>query len=201
MPQRVPSDERPASRTHHAGSLHFGTGVLEQVCVVNARRTGRLAGQAPKAEIELFSECPGDRQSIVRDRAHQRDAASGRGSLSKGGDVRGAGRKAHPAVQALLQDGIIETLQVVGRGHRPGEVSDEESGMRDCWEADSLRIRNDSVRFECLEPLAARGVSRSKARANRIRVLDTPCASSRIRKPLEHTEIGSCLGILPLHLC
>ena len=94
-----------------AGGLDFGAGGLEQVGVIHARGAGGLAGQAAEAVAHLIGEGRRELQFVVGHGAHERDASAWAVALLLGGVVGGAGRQAHPAMHALLQDRVIEELE------------------------------------------------------------------------------------------
>jgi hypothetical protein len=93
-------------------AFDFGSGGLEELRVVDAGWTGGLAGEAAEAEIHFVSEGGGGGEFPVGNGAHERDAAAGAVAFVSGRVVGRAGRQAHAAVHALLEDGVVEAREV-----------------------------------------------------------------------------------------
>jgi hypothetical protein len=114
-PERDRAPERPPAPGMRMLRLDVAPRRLEQLGIVDARRTGGLTRQAAETVAHLLGELARDLELAVRDGTHQRNAPARAVALAPGRVVRRTGRQAHPAVHALLQDGVVHGAQ--GRRH------------------------------------------------------------------------------------
>ena len=106
------ADEIPFHAGLGAAGFHFRARKFDHLRVVHARGTGRLTGQATQAEIHLVRELRGVRRKpAIGDRAHQGNASAWTARLMLRRVVRRAARQTHPAMDALLENGIVELFQ------------------------------------------------------------------------------------------
>jgi hypothetical protein len=81
---------------------------LEKPGILNSRRAGRLARQAAKTKIHLFPEDFARLKPAVCNCAHQRDSTARAVPLDLGSIIGGTGWQTHSAMDALLQERIVQ---------------------------------------------------------------------------------------------
>ena len=92
--KRECTDDRSLGRGKHTRGFRFGPCMLEKFSIVHPGRAGCHACQATQAEIHFVGEFSRRFESLVRDRAHQGNAAPWAVTLKFGGVVSGAGWQA-----------------------------------------------------------------------------------------------------------
>src|SRR5437868_2697291 len=115
--------EHPAQceRTHktafwilqHACVLDIRATVFKHFAVAHASRTNRFTRQTAKSKIKLLAERPRDFEISLRDGTHECDATARAVALQFRLVVSRASRQTHPAMDALLEHGKIEVLEIL----------------------------------------------------------------------------------------
>ena len=114
-PKTQGPDQRPTRCGQHPRGLRLSPRPLEEFRVVHPRRTGRHASQTSETIIHLVGEGLGRLQTIIGNRAHEGDPTPRRMPFEFRCVVGGTRRKTQPAMHALLDDRVIQSLEVRGR--------------------------------------------------------------------------------------
>src|SRR5207248_2447131 len=99
---------------------------LDDPAVLDPRRTGRLAGPAVQAELQVLADARPHLEPAVGDRAHQVDPAARTVILVAGLEVRRTARRAQTAMDTFLVATIRDLLREpieVDRRRRHGLVA------------------------------------------------------------------------------
>ena len=101
-------EEKPAQETVGERALVLaldrGTGRLDQPVVAHARRAGGQARHAAEAAVEVLDDRGVEGNGAVEARVHEVNAPARRVHLLTPEDVRGTGRQAEPAVDAVRRE-------------------------------------------------------------------------------------------------
>jgi hypothetical protein len=111
MAQGDPAPEAALGRGGGAGALDFGAGGLEKAAIVHASGTGGFTGETAEAIIHFPGKGAAGGEVTIGHGPHQGDAAAGTVPLALGFVVGGTGGQAHPAMHALLKDGVVQFCQ------------------------------------------------------------------------------------------
>ena len=112
--ERQPAPERTRHSRVRALQLDIAARCLEELSAVHSSRARCLAGEAPEAVAHLVRKLRRHVEFAVGDGPHQGDPATGAVPFPLGRIVGRAGRQAHAAVHALLEDRIVERPDGVG---------------------------------------------------------------------------------------
>ena len=97
---------RPVVRGGRSG--HRDLERLDDLAVLHAGGAGRLAGPAVEAEVEVLADPLGHGEAAVGDAAHQVNAAARAVVLVAGLDVGRAGGRAEAAMDAVLEEAVVD---------------------------------------------------------------------------------------------
>ncbi len=98
--------------------LHRHAERLDQLAVLHARGTGRLAGAAVEAQLQVPAHFAGQLQAAIGHRAHQIDAAARAVVLVPQLHIRRAAGRAQAAVDAIEKQLVVDARARVALGLR-----------------------------------------------------------------------------------